>query len=253
LARVIRTADEELLKKVTINNNRQNPIMPWNLRANDLIQISYEEFFAKLGIYYERRQNSYKSFLEEDAEGLIDGEKGLIEIKKFAQTLLAVQGKLDRISETREVFENEAWYKDVFKEQYLQLDPKTFVFLYKVQFRLQSVIREIRNIGVEKYAYASKARNLLWCLSIQGLMNDNKFDRYVEMHGTSTNIEAGITEMLKKLATGKIRFILAETFESKKYSSLISEGKYSFLTSASTLNECLKTAQTRFGWQKKSL
>src|SRR5205823_431860 len=80
LARVIRTADEELLKKVTINNNRQNPIMPWNLRANDLIQISYEEFFAKLGIYYERRQNSYKSFLEEDAEGLIDGEKGLIEI-----------------------------------------------------------------------------------------------------------------------------------------------------------------------------
>jgi len=256
LARIIQTTDEKFLKQVTINNNRQNPIMPWNLRANDLLQISFEESFARLGIYYERRENSYKNLLEEDAisdSSNIDGEKGVVEIRKFAQTLLAAQGKIDRISEIREVFENERWYRDVFKEQYLQIDLKKLILLYKVQFRLQSMMREIRNTGLEKYGYVSKAKNLLWCLCIQGLMNESKFDKYVDMYGTSTNIEASLTEILKKLSTGKLRFILGDTFENKKYLGQMSEGRYSFLRSSSTLADCLKAAQTRFDWKRQSL
>ena len=228
--------------------------MPWNLKANDLAQISFEELFAKLGIYYERRENAFKSLMEEDADlASIDGEKGVVEARKFAQTILAVNGQIDRMSHLKEIFENEKWYRETFKEQYLELDPKKLVFLYKIQFRLPSAIREIKGIGVERYGYASRAKNLIWCLALQGTMNDPKFDKYVEAYGNSTGIEAGITEMLKKMATGKIRYILSDTFESKKYRDQIAAGKLSFLRSKATLADCMKVAQERYDWQKKSL
>jgi len=253
MARIIQSQDEEFVKRVTINNNRQNPIMPWNLRANDFVQTSFEEMFAKLGIYYERRENAYRNLMEEDIEGNLDAEKGVIEIRKFAQTLLAARGQVDRISEMKGVFENEAWYRDTFREQYLAADPHRLVLLYKVQFRLQSVIREIRSAGAEKYGYAPSAKNLIWCLTLQGLLNDNKFERLVENYGSSTAVEAGFTELLKRMASTKIRFILSDAFDSRKYQELMNAGKFSFLRSRATLADCMKVAQSRFGWQKMSL
>ncbi|MCI0561899.1 MAG: AIPR family protein [Nitrososphaera sp.] len=253
MARIIQSNDEDFLKRVTINNNRQNPIMPWNLRANDLVQISFEEMFGKLGIYYERRENAYRNVMEEDIEGYFDGEKGVIEIRKFAQTLLAARGQIDRISEMKEVFESETWYRDTFREQYLSADPRQLVLLYKVQFRLQSVIREIRSVGADKYGYAPKAKNLIWCLTLQGLMNDNKFEKLVENYGNAIGVEAGFTEMLKKMASSKIRFILSDAFDTKRYRDQMAEGKFSFLKSKATLADCMRVAHSRFGWEKMSL
>jgi AIPR protein len=252
VARIIKPGDGEFLKRVTINNNRQNPIMPWNLRANDLIQIGFEELFAKLGIYYERRENSYKNLTDEDLE--IEGvEKGVIEIRKFAQTLLAMQGQIDRISETKEVFENEAWYADVFKDRYLEVDPKKFVLLYKVQFRLPTLIREIRATeGGEKLTFLSRARNLLWCLTLFSLMNEEKFGKYVEQFGNSIGIEAGFSDLLKNTSRSKLLPLLSDalTDRSKKYRASADEGKVSFLTSKTFLNDCMEKAKARFGWEK---
>jgi hypothetical protein len=253
MARIIQSKDDSFLQRVTINNNRQNPIMPWNLRANDLLQITFEEIFAKHGIYYERRENAYKNIMEEDIEGSLDAEKGVIEIRKFAQTLLAARGQVDRISEMKEVFESEAWYKDAFREGTVDVDPRKLVLLYKVQYRLQSVIREIRSQGADKYGYAPKAKNLIWCLTIQGLLNDGKLDRMLEAYGNSTGVEAGFTEQLKKLASSKIRFILSDAFDTKKYRDQMAEGKFSFLKSKTALADCMKVAHSRFDWEKRSL
>jgi hypothetical protein len=148
----------------------------------------------------------------------------------------------------KEVFENEAWYFDAFKERYLEVDPRKFVLLYKVQFRLPSLIREIRNAGSEKYI--SKARNLVWCLFMHALMNDEKFARYVEQYGTSTGIEAGFAELLKATARSKLRLILGDALEEKKYKAGIGEGKVSFLGSKALLNDCMEKAKARFGWEK---
>jgi hypothetical protein len=153
----------------------------------------------------------------------------------------------------KDVFEGEVWYRDTFREQYLDIDPRKLVLLYKVQFRLQSVIREIRSAGAEKYGYAPKAKNLIWCLTLQGLMNDNKFDKLVENYGNSTGVEAGLTEILKKMASSKIRFILSDAFDAKKYRDHMNEGKFAFLRSKATLADCMKVAQSRFGWEKKML
>ena len=253
MARIIQSSDDAFLQRVTINNNRQNPIMPWNLRANDLFQISIEEIFAKQGIYYERRENAYRNIMEEDIEGSLDAEKGVVEVRKFAQTLLAARGQVDRISEMKEVFENESWYKDAFRDQFLNVEPRKLILLYKIQYRLQSVIREIRSQGADKYGYAPKAKNLIWCLTIQGLLNDSRFEKLVEQYGNSTGVEAGFTELLKRLASTKIRFILSDAFDTKKYRDQMADGKFSFLKSKAALADCMKVAHSRFGWEKKSL
>jgi hypothetical protein len=249
MARIIRSNDSEFLKKVTINNNRQNPIMPWNLRANDIVQMGFEEQFAKLGIYYERRENAYKNLTDENLE--MEGiEKGVIEIRKFAQTLLAMQGQIDRISEMNEVFENENWYAYTFKERYLEVDPSKLVLIYKIQFRLPTLIREIRNAGGEKFGFIAKARNLVWCLVLQGLLNDDNFIKYVEYYGKSTGIEVKLAEVLKSIARTKICPILADALEDKKYKTGIAEGRLSFLASKSMLKTCMDKARNRFGWEK---
>lgn len=61
LCKIITRARPEFVTAVTINNNnRQNPVEPWNLHANDMIQLELQDKFRDdLGIYYERQQNAF--------------------------------------------------------------------------------------------------------------------------------------------------------------------------------------------------
>jgi hypothetical protein len=81
-------------------------------------------------------------------------------------------------------------------------------------------------------------------------MNDSKFAKYVENYGSSTQMEAGISEILKTIATSKLRFIFSDVFDAKKYRTYISEGKLSFLATKTLLNDCMETARKRYGWEK---
>ncbi|MGQ9465994.1 MAG: AIPR family protein, partial [bacterium] len=222
MARIVKSSQDEFLKKVTINNNRQNPIMPWNLRANDLIQLEFEDKFREeLKIYYERRENAFENLTNDDLEQIGITSDRAIEIKKFAQTLLAIQGEVDRMSRISEVFENENYYKDTFKEKYLRVDAKKLILFYKIQYRLPSITREILSKGEDKYYYVTRARNLLWALLVQGLLNDDKFKDYVESYGQSLLIEGNYTALLKDIASKKIRFIFSKTFQKGKYAEYI--------------------------------
>jgi hypothetical protein len=254
-ARIVRSNDEEFLTRVTINNNRQNPITPWNLRANDIIQLHFEDHFREtLSIYYERRENAFRNLTDDDLEemNIEISNRRAIEIRKFAQTLLALQGEVDRISQLKEVFENEKWYKDTFKERYRDVDPRQLILLYKIQYRLSAIVNEIKNAG-EKYQYVGKAKSLLWCLTIQGIMNSDNYDKYVESYGTSLILESDFNLVLKNLASTKLRFILRDTLEKRKYEEYFYEMQYSFLKTKSTLSDCMDTARRSFGWYKKNL
>jgi hypothetical protein len=55
---------------VTINN-RQNPVKPWNLHANDMMQLELQDKFGdELGIYYQRPENVFANLSNEDLEEL---------------------------------------------------------------------------------------------------------------------------------------------------------------------------------------
>jgi len=254
MARIVKSLQDEFLKKVTINNNRQNPIMPWNLRANDMIQLNFEDKFREESrIYYERRENAFENLTYDDLEQIGITDYKSIEIKKFAQTLLAMQGEVDRMSRISEVFENENYYKDTFKNRYLHLDAKKLILFYKIQYRLPSITREILSKGENKYYYVTRSRNLLWALLVQGLLNDNEFGKYVEYYGRSLVIEGDYVELLKDIASKKIRFIFSKTFQKEKYADYIEDEKYSFLRSKTTYNDCMDKAKRLYKWERKNV
>jgi len=250
LAKVVHSNDDDFIRNVTINNNRQNPVMPWNLRANDIIQLHFEDKFRnELKIYYERQENAFRNLTNLDLEemGIVDSKS--IEIRKFAQTLLAMQGEIEKFSSIPEVFENQNYYNETFKEKYLRVDARKLVLFYKIQFRLSSVINEFKEKWV-KYDYIDKARNLLWALLIQGLLNNERFDTYLNDYANSLVIEGDFTELLKEIALTQIRRIINKALQDKRYTKYLKDERYSFLRSRATYNHCMEVAHKLYKWEK---
>ena len=71
LAKVIARASDDRIVGVTICNNRQNPVEPWNLRASDGIQTQLQDKFRHdVGIFYARQENSFETMTNSDLEEL---------------------------------------------------------------------------------------------------------------------------------------------------------------------------------------
>jgi uncharacterized membrane protein len=91
-----------------------------------------------------------------------------VELKKLAQTFLAVRGDVGRISDLRAVFDSDSLYGETFSESFLHANVHRIVLLYKLHFALKRMIDEIRNNGAEKHSdYYRRAKNLIWALASQ--------------------------------------------------------------------------------------
>lgn len=251
-ARIITGASPDMVVGVTLCTNRQNPVEPWNLRASDLTQVELQERFHELKVYYERQENAFETLPDEERDELIDNKA--VEIKRLAQTLLAAQGEVDRISRLREVFEREEWYRATFSERLSTVDLRRVLLAYKVQFRLNKAIRELRETSSEdKYGYVRGARNLVWALLIQGLLNHDKVDEYVEQYGSDLSLDASFGQLMGGLASGKVRHMLREGLSDTRSQELIREEKYSFLRTKATFERCMAVAREKYGWKRLSL
>lgn len=254
LAKIITNCSIDFITTVTIANNRQNPVDPINLRATDEIQFEFEDKFREqLGIFYERQEKAFENLTDNDLEEMGISEQKEINIKKLAQTFLATQGEIDRMSRLSEVFENDNHYKNTFRKEYLKVDAALHVLLYKVHFRLPSIIREILEKGSQKYWWANKAKNIIWALVIQAVLNDDNLDDLIEDHGKSLSVASNLNEYLKSLGSRKIRFILGELIQQKKYSEFMEQEQYSFFRTKVAYQEAMQIAKKKYGWERKSL
>jgi len=141
-AKIISNASKKFITSVTICNNKQNPVEPWNLRASDSIQLAFQDKFRDdLGIFYERQENSFESHSDEDLEEMGIKQNKAVEIKRLAQTFLAFQGEVDKMSRLREVFETDSIYQNTFQKKYLnEGNSRKILLIYKIQFRLNKII-----------------------------------------------------------------------------------------------------------------
>lgn len=255
LAKIIWNAPNDFVTNVTVCNNKQNPISPWNLRANDYIQLQLQDKFASdLQVYYERQEEAFENMTDEDLEKVgVDPTQGRpIQITRLAQTFLAIQGEIDKMSRMPEVFENEKTYQDTFRQSYLHSDSRKIMLAYKIQYRLNRIIWVIMEKGQNKYFYMSKARNLVWALLIQGILNDSDLVNLCERFGTQIGMEADFTENLKKLASTRVRFIVNEAVNDNRSQEMISKEKYSFLRTKAIYYRCIDIAHKKYLWKKKS-
>lgn len=259
LAKVITSQSQETLKdfivRVTINTNRQNPVEPWNLRASDLIQLEFsDKFREELNVFYERQENAFESLSYEDLEEMgIDEQNKFLSIKKLAQTLLAVQGDVDKLSRLKEVFENESLYNGMFKRKYLDVNAKKILLIYKTQARLGKVIETIIESAPNKFYYLKRGKTLIWALLIQSVLNDRKLDQWIEDYGARLSIETNFGEICKELALKKVKPLMNDLISDTKISKAIEEEKFTFLKAKSSFDTCMKIARDKFDWEKKDL
>ena len=251
LCRIITQASQDFVTAVTINNNRQNPVEPWNLHANDMIQLQLQDKFREdLGVFYERQENAFKN-IDMEEEGISDATA--IELVKLAQTYLITEGNIQRLSNMRQVFEDDSVYNQVFNEKRLKSDTRAIILCYKTQFRLRRLINDILGRGYNKYAYAPKARLLLWALLCQGILNDCRLEDYSSKFGEDMTLAADFTDYLSGLATKHCRFLLAELVANDQYAEKFKEGNFSFLRTNHAYEYCMEVAYNKWRWVKKKL
>jgi hypothetical protein len=176
-----------------------------------------------------------------------------IKIKKLAQTFLAFQGEIDKISDMAKVFETDTIYDKTFKPEFLKVDTRKIILGYKTQFRLNAIIKEIETRSEDKYYFVRLARNLVWALTIQALLNDDDLEDLLEKFGHTLSVEANFNEYLKGIGSRKIRIILSELIKLKRYADLLKEEKFSFLKTKIAFQECMGIARKRWGWEMQEI
>jgi len=254
LCRIITEAHPAFVTEVTINNNRQNPVDPWNLHANDMIQLELQDKFREdLQIYYERQERAFENLSDEEIEEQGYTHHKALELVRLTRTFLASDGEIDKLSRFREVFEDDRIYAQVFDRGRLRADSRKVVLCYKVQFRLGKLARDIAGLGVNKYAYVQRARNLLWALLCQAILNDPRIEAQAEEFGRGLGLEAQYTQWLSSLATTRCRFILSELVKDSQYLVKAGEGNYSFMKTKSAYKRCMEIAYKKWGWVDKRL
>lgn len=253
IGKVVTNCSAEFKTQITISNNKQNPVESWNLRANDLIQLEFDDKFRNDGIFYERQENTFANLTYSDLEELGINQDKEIKIKKLAQTFLAFQGEIDKISETGKVFETDTFYEKTFNPDYLKADTRKIILGYNTQFRLGAIIREIESKGENKYYFVRLARNLVYALTIQALLNDNDIDDLLDTYGHTLSVEANFNEYLKSIGSRKVRIIISELIKLKRYADYVGEEKFSFLKTKVAFQECMTIAKKRWGWEMQQL
>lgn len=254
MCRIITDALPEFVTAVTINNNRQNPVDPWNLHANDMIQLELQDKFrGDLGIYYERQERAFENLSGEDLEEQGITEYKAIELTRLARTLLVSDGEIDKLTRFREVFEDDRIYHQVFDQSRLKADARKIVLCYKAQFRLRRLVNDIVDKGANKYAYVQRARNLLWALLCQAILNDPELEKRAEEFGNRLSLEAQYTEWLSRFATTRCRFILSDLVADRTYAAKAAEGNFSFMRTNAAYKRSMEIAYQRWDWVQKRL
>ncbi len=252
LCKIITKATSDFFTSVTINNNRQNPVEPWNLRANDLIQLQLQEKFKDdLGIFYERQENAFEALDNLDEEGITEIKP--IQIRPLAQTFLLTEGEVDKTQSMAQVFEDDRIYGLAFNEARIQADTRHIVLCYKIHYRLRRLMNDIVEKGPNRYSYISRARGLLWALLCQGVLNDSALAELADRYGTSLSVEADFVNKLSYLATARCRMLMSWLTDNKEYKDRVAEGNFGFLRTNTAFEKCMERAYTQWRWVHKKL
>ena len=127
------------------------------------------------------------------------------------------------------MFEDDRIYNQVFNKSRIRADSRKIVLCYKVQFKLHRLVKAIVEKGANRYAYVQRARNLLWAMLCQAILNDPNLEDRAETFGDGLSLEAQYTDWLSTLATTRCRFIFRYIVADKMYASKAAEGNFSFM------------------------
>ena len=98
-----------------------------------------------------------------------------------------------------------------------------------------------------------RARNLLWAILCQAILNSPDLEERAEQFGQNLSLEAQYTEWLATLATTRVRFILSDLVADKGYAPKVAEGNFSFMRTNAAFKRSMEIAYKRWKWVVKRL
>jgi hypothetical protein len=187
--RVINSRDEDLIRTVTINNNRQNAITAAALRANDPVQIALEQRFADIKVFYERQEGAFEYAEENYSQKFYNtypnSTWGPVNIEDLARCLAAAAGDINSARNTNDLFEGDPAYNRCFS-QTRTVSVHFLVFLQNLHNVLGVVLKN--DIGLDwstSYVKAGKVLYYALCLLCRYLAKNEVFGP-LEDYGTAT-------------------------------------------------------------------
>lgn len=202
---------KDIIHKISIRTNMQNPIKRWDLVANDEFQNSIAEFFLKRKLFYERRQKEWKNRREYFKEIKI---KYGLNIKEMMQILACyyynskqhgpaiAQGKLSLL------FDEAAYTKTSSIEPFLAFQ---LYSLYEIKSNITNEFFKRKRNAVPVYF-----KFILFTLFLKDLKTLNVLGK----ENLSTKIDDNIFDQiqLKNYFTTLVNFINVQfEKESKRY------------------------------------
>jgi hypothetical protein len=148
--RVITTRDEELIRQITVSNNRQNRMSASALHANDPEQVILAERFKRQGVFYQSQECAFTE-LEDTNPKLIASDypntnQGFVDIEDLARCLAAVAGEFDYAHSPARIFEYDAAYNRCFGQKRLR-SIVFLTFLRNVHEVLSTILK--KDLGLE--------------------------------------------------------------------------------------------------------
>jgi len=119
--RIIETTDDDLVRTVTVNNNRQNSMSPAALRSNDAVQIRLEQRFKERRILYQRQEGAFDAIWATSPDLLEDEYENTqgrwSDIHELARAIAATMGKVSWALHPNDLFESDTAYGACFDEK----------------------------------------------------------------------------------------------------------------------------------------
>jgi hypothetical protein len=147
--RILISADEEFIRRVTVNNNRQIPVRPSAFFANDRIQLALDLRFSSKKIYYERQQGGFQNLRVKEPRKLVEqfanSVAAPLTMEDLAQAIATASNKpsLSVAARVSSLFE-ESLYPQVFAEpKLLHLD--LLVFLRNLLRTMKVALKDVRD------------------------------------------------------------------------------------------------------------
>jgi len=251
LCKLVVNADDDFIRAVTVATNRQNPVHPANLRANDPIQLQIADWLREKGFFYERQENSAAWQDPDDlAEQGITADRVIV-IKRLGETFAVTDGRLERAKNMNELFDNDQQYAETFHEGRLVEELGRIVLCYKCRTYCHNTLA--RELASGRAAFVDRAKLLLWALVCQGLLNQKDAPELVDEFGSDLRMPSEFRERLYKIAVRQVKPTLLWLVQQKEFSEAYKEERYEFLRGDKAFNRSMSHALQAYGWRQTRL
>jgi hypothetical protein len=251
LCKIVANAEDDFIRAVTVSTNRQNPVHPANLRANDLVQLQIADWLRENGFLYERQENSAAwQDPDELAEQGIAADRVIL-MKRLGETFAVTDGKLERARNMNQLFDSDQQYAETFHEGRTTEEVGKVVLCYKCRTYCHNTLA--RQLAVGRAAFVDRAKLLLWALVCQGLLNQKDQADLVEKFGADLRMPEQFRERLYKLAMRQVKPTLLWLVQQPEFSDSYKQERYDFLRGDKAFNRSMGHVLREYGWRQTRL